>query len=104
MQRVAQLQGDSEQVSMWQKRTDELRYREAIDSAVNRILREAPDSYWSQVIRSYQFAERGNFQQAQQLLDRIHAPNEDMFVTNLRNAVASRSALPAKDEFPLKQF
>lgn len=104
MQRVALLQGDREEASIWQKRTEELRHREAIDSTVNRILRESPDSYWSQVIRSYQFAERGNFQQAKQLLDHIHAANEDPFVTNLRNAVASRSALPAKDTFPIKQF
>jgi tetratricopeptide (TPR) repeat protein len=104
MQRVSQLEGDREQALTWQKRTDELRNREAIDSAVNRILREAPDSYWSQVIRSYQFAEKGNFQQAQQLLDQIPEANEDSFVRNLRTAVASRSLLPSKDTFPIKQF
>ncbi len=104
MQRVSQSSGDKEQATIWKKRTDDLRHREAIDSAVNRILGEAPNSYWSQVVRSYQYAEQGNFQQAQQLLDRIHVADEHSFVTNLRNAVTSRSALPAKDEFPIKQF
>lgn len=104
MQRVAQLKGDAEQAETWKRRTEELRHRETIDSTVNRLLTEAPDSYWSQVVRCYQFAESGNFQQAQQLLDRIRDENEDPFVADLRVAVATQGKLPEKSRFPIKQF
>lgn len=104
IQRIEQLRGNTEQAANWQKRTEELRNREAIDSAVNRILRESPESYWAQVIRSYQFAERGNYRQAQDLLDKIVSENEDPFVRNLRSAVSDRNTLPSKSDFPIKQF
>jgi tetratricopeptide (TPR) repeat protein len=104
MQRVAQLQSDSEQATIWQKRTELLRKREAIDSTVNRLLTEDPNSYWAQVVRSYQFADRGDFQQAQQLLERIRVENEDSFVTDLRKAVATRGRLPDKYQIPIKHF
>ena len=104
MQRVAQLQGDSKQAIFWQKQTELLRKREAIDSTVNRLLTEDPNSYWAQVVRSYQFAERGDFLEAQQLLERIKVENEDSFVTSLRIAVASRGKLPDKYQIPIKHF
>jgi tetratricopeptide (TPR) repeat protein len=104
MQRVAQLQGDSKQAIFWQKQTELLRKREAIDSTVNRLLTEDPNSYWAQVVRSYQFAERGDFPEAQQLLERIKVENEDSFVTSLRIAVASRGKLPDKYQIPIKHF
>ena len=104
MQRVAQLKGDAEQAETWKQRTEELRHRETIDSTVNRLLTEAPDSYWSQVVRCYQFAESGNFQQAQELLDRISDEDEDSFVADLRVAVSTQGKLPEKSRFPIKQF
>lgn len=104
MQRIAQIQGDREQGEVWKLKTEQLRNREAIDSAVNQILTENPNSYWSQVVRSYQFAERGNYQQAQQLLDRIETNQETSFVTDLRNAVRTRRSLPDKDRIPIQQF
>lgn len=104
MQRVAQLEGNTDRVAFWKLRTEQLRKREAIDSAVNRLLTEDPNSYWSQVVRAYQFAEKGDFQQSRQILHLIKREQEDPFVVRLRNAIETRGQLPDKIDFPVNHF
>lgn len=104
MQRIAQLKKDEEGTAAWKEKTATLRRRETMDSTVNRILTENPNSYWSHVIRSYQFAEQGNYVQAQQILDHLNDPNEHQFVRQLRDAIQNRSRLPEKDELPISLF
>ncbi|MCA9048464.1 MAG: hypothetical protein KDA89_07030 [Planctomycetaceae bacterium] len=104
LQRAALMQGDEERAAFFQRQTEQLRTRETIDAAVKRLLTENPNSYWSQVVRSYQFAEQGNHHQSEQLLERLPAENEVAFVTELRQAVQNRGKLPDKERMPIKLF
>jgi tetratricopeptide (TPR) repeat protein len=104
MQRLAQSKKDSQQTAYWQQQVEDLRRRETMDASVNRVLTENPNSFWAHIIRSYQFAEQGNFQQAKLLLDEVRQDNEDPFVTDLRNAVESQGALPDKNRLPINLF
>ena len=104
MQRLWQSKKDPQQSAYWQQQVEDLRRREILDASVRRVLTENPNSYWAIIIRSYQFAEQGNFQQAKVLLDDIRQNNEDSFVTDLRNAVESQSPLPDKYRLPINLF
>ncbi|HUG18083.1 MAG TPA: hypothetical protein VMM56_03855, partial [Planctomycetaceae bacterium] len=105
MQRAALLRGDNERAELWRQTTDRLRRKEAVDSAVSQVLKDNPKSYWALVIRAYQFAERGNPHQAQQLLKSLPtAKDDDPFVADLKKAVRTRGELPAKDRIPIELF
>jgi tetratricopeptide (TPR) repeat protein len=104
MLRLSQSKKDSQQTAYWQQQVEDLRRRETMDASVNRVLTENPDSFWARIIRSYQFAEQGNFQQAKLLLDEVRQDNEDPFVTDLRKAVESQSPLPDKNRLPINLF
>ncbi len=104
MQRIAQLKKDPEQTAYWQEQVEKIRRRETIDSTVRRILTENPNSYWARIVRSYQFAEQGNMQQAKALLDEVRKEGEDPFVTDLRKAIESGGSLPEKDRVPINLF
>jgi tetratricopeptide (TPR) repeat protein len=105
MQRAALLRDDKERADLWRQTTDRLRRKESIDSAVSQVLKDNPKSYWALVIRAYQFAERGNPHQAEQLLDSLPtAKADDPFVADLKKAVRTRGELPAKDRIPIELF
>lgn len=105
MQRAAYLKGDTEQAEHWRQKTDLLLKQEAIDSTVNQLLKENPNSYWAHVVRAYEFAERGNLSEAHRLLQKFPpAENEEVFVTELRKAVETGGKLPPKYDVPIKLF
>lgn len=105
MQRVATLRGDDEQIARWTEKTESLRKSERLDSAVQQMLRENPNSYWAIVVRAYQFAEAGNWDQANVMLSTLpvdERPQE--FVVQLRQAIDRRDALPSVDLLPIELF
>lgn len=104
MQRIETLRGNDEQTRIWTTRTDELRHREKLDSTVRQMLRENPNSYWAIVVRSYQFAESGNWDQAEAMLSTLPEDKPEEFVVQLRQAIQNRSALPSVELLPIELF
>jgi tetratricopeptide (TPR) repeat protein len=104
-QRIYQRLGDSSQAAIWQARTSELRRQQEIESAVDRLLIEAPSSYWASVVRAYRFAETGNWSEAQEVLQQLRdADPQHAFVEQFRNAVRTRGPLPPLVEIPIRSF
>lgn len=105
MQRICQRLGDSEKAAAWQVRANQLRRKREVESAADRLLVEAPSSYWSQIVRAYRVAESGNWLEAQRLLQQVRdvdSPHE--FVQQLQNAVKTRGPLPPLEEIPIRSF
>ena len=104
-QRIYQRLGESSQAAIWQARTAELRQQREIESAVDRLLIEAPSSYWAQVVRAYRFAETGNWSEAQGTLQQLRdADPRHPFVEQFRSAVRTRGTLPPLKEIPIRSF
>ncbi len=104
-QRIYQRLGDTSQAAIWQARTADLRQQREIESAVDRLLIEAPSSYWAQVARAYRFAETGNWPEAQRALQQLRdADPQHAFVEQFRNAVRTRGTLPPLREIPIRLF
>lgn len=104
-QRIYQRLGETSQAAIWQARTAELRQQREIESAVDRLLIEAPSSYWAQVARAYRFAETGNWSEAHGTLQQLRdADPQHAFVEQFRNAVRTRGTLPPLREIPIRLF
>lgn len=104
-QRIYQRLGETSQAAIWQARTVELRRQREIESAVDRLLIEAPSSYWAQVVRAYRFAETGNWSEAQGVLQQLRdADPQHKFVEQFRSAVRTRGTLPPLKEIPIRSF
>lgn len=105
MQRICQALGERDDAQTWQERTDQIRKKEKLQSAINHTLIEAPESFWARAIRAYQFAEGGNWRQAEVLTESLfaEAPNEP-FVRALANSLHTRGALPSLELLPLHKF
>ncbi|MCA9060976.1 MAG: hypothetical protein KDA85_20835, partial [Planctomycetaceae bacterium] len=105
MQRVCTVQGNADGAAIWQARTEKLKNREYIRNTMTQLLRDDGQSYWAQVIRSYQFAEAGNWLQAEHALESLaDEEDEHEFVRMLRGAVTKRGQLPPIDTFPVRLF
>ena len=105
MQRVCLASGDREAAQTWQVRTEELRKREKLRSAINHVLVESPESFWARAIRAYQFAEAGNWQQAEVLTSALLAEStRQPFVLELAACVRKRGPLPSLELLPIHQF
>ncbi|MCA9065882.1 MAG: tetratricopeptide repeat protein, partial [Planctomycetaceae bacterium] len=105
MERVFAIEGNAEQAAVWKKRTESLRKHELIRSTMNQLLQDDGESYWAQVVRCFQFAEAGNWRQAEISLESLpRAADEDPFVMQLRKAIPSRQrqSLPSIDGFPVQ--
>lgn len=104
-QRIYQRLGETSKAAIWQARTAELRQQREIESAVDRLLIEAPSSYWAQVVRAYRFAETGNWSEAHGTLQQLRdAEPQHAFVEQFRNAVRTRGTLPPLREIPIRLF
>lgn len=104
-QRASVLVKDNEAAAKWQARTEALRKHERLTGTLNRFVSDAPNSYWSWIIRAHQFAEAGNWEQAGAILQLAPIEGkEDPFVSDLKAAVKNRSALPQLDRIPIKDF
>lgn len=105
LQRAATLSGDEESAERWRVMTEELRKSEQIDAAISQLLRESPESYWGQIVRSYDFARSGNLGQAQAILQAVPITDEEHpFVAQLRRSLAENQPLPSLEELPISSF
>ena len=105
MQRICLASGDRQAAQTWQARTEELRKREKLRSAINHVLVESPESFWARAIRAYQFAEAGNWHQAEVLTSALLAESKRQpFVLELAACVRTRGPLPSLELLPIHQF
>ena len=105
MQRICLASGDREAAQTWQARTEELRNREKLRSAINHVLVESPESFWARAIRAYQFAEAGNWHQAEGLTSALLAESaRQPFLLELAACVRKRGPLPSLELLPIHQF
>lgn len=103
MQRCAALQGNQSEVERWRKQTDELRKLERIRSTIDHLLIESPQSFWAQVMRAYRFAEEGNWQQAEILIEPLlKDARREPFLRDLIVAIQAQGPLPSLDKLPIK--
>jgi tetratricopeptide (TPR) repeat protein len=105
MQRICHALNESEAAQEWRDRTDRLRKKEKLQAAIEHVLIEAPESNWARAIRAYQFAESGNWHQAEiftlaLLEENIHEP----FVDKLAESIRHKGTLPPLDLIPIHQF
>lgn len=102
-QRAYMLLKDEATAKKWAETTAALRKIERRNAALQNVLVDHPQSFWAQVIRAYRFAQIGNFEQAQLLLDVLDTqPHNELFVTELAAAVRKRTPLPSLDGLPIK--
>ncbi|MBC8113124.1 MAG: tetratricopeptide repeat protein [Candidatus Saccharimonas sp.] len=105
MQRICLATGDREAAQTWQTRTEELRRREKLRSAINHVLVESPESFWARAIRAYQFAEAGNWHQAEVFTSALLAESaRQPFLLELAACVRTRGPLPSLKLLPIHQF
>ncbi len=105
MQRICLAMDQLDAARIWQERTDELRQREKLQSAINHTMIEAPDSFWARAIRAHQFAESGNWHQAEALTrELLHEAGKEPFVRELAASVRNRGPLPSLELLPIHQF
>lgn len=106
-QRAYTLSGEEQQAQRWTEITRKLRKRQRVFAAVENVLSEAPRSFWARVIRAYQFANEGNWVQAERMLAPLKASIQQKptpFVEQLFQAIQQRSALPSLESLPITLF
>lgn len=103
--RVHTLRKDEAAVQQWKKKADELRQREQRLGVIDQLIARSPHSFWANVARAHRFASRGNWQQAEDMLNELarEAP-QDKFVQELAAAVRQRGTLPPLERLPVRQF
>jgi len=105
MERACQGLNQIDAAQMWHEQTERRRKREKLHAAINHVLIEAPDSYWARAIRAYQFAEAGNWHQADALTRTLQSESvREPFVEGLANCVRTHGLLPSLDLVPIHQF
>jgi tetratricopeptide (TPR) repeat protein len=105
MQRICTALQQRDEAAQWQQRTEEIRKREKYRAAINHTLVESPESFWARAIRAYQFAEAGNWRQAEVMTDElVSEASREPFVRELAACVRNRGPLPSLDLLPLHQF
>jgi Tfp pilus assembly protein PilF len=106
-QRVYTLVGDEEQTRHWTALTRKVRKRKRIFAAIENVLSEAPRSFWARVIRAHQFANEGNWSQAEVMLAPLKPSIQKTptpFVEELFQAIQQRGRLPSLESLPITQF
>ena len=104
LQRAYALEGDTETAGIWQRRVEQIRRREELDSTVNQVMIDSPDSMWGQVLRSYRLAEQGNREQAAYLLAPYLDKSTHPFIRALAEALQKQGPLPDLQGIPLELF
>lgn len=105
LQRAHVMLEDEENAAIWQEEADRLRKREELEAAISSAMLQAPQSYWSRVMRSYQFAETGNWEQAMAIAQPLLAEHgSEPFLRKLVQAIIDRGELPPLEEVPIDLF
>lgn len=103
LQRAHMLRGEADEAAAWRKRAETLRQRERLQSAIEQVLTDAPQSFWARVIRAYRFAESGEWRQAEILLGEFDPDaQQEEFFRDLVTAVRNRGALPSLERLPVE--
>lgn len=96
---------DERNAKTWRERVQRAKRREQLDRAADRILVDAPNSFWARVVSAYRFAAIGNWPQAESLMQEIAAEkSHEAFVDALLKCVATRGPLPSLDLLPIEEF
>jgi len=106
-QRAYTLVGNEQQAQRWTEITARLRKRQRVYAAVENVLSEAPRSFWARVIRAHQFANEGNWVQAERMLAPLRASIQRKptpFVEQLFQAIQRRGPLPSLESLPITLF
>lgn len=87
----------------WQEKADELRKEENVQTAADQILRDTPDSDWATVIRAHKQAEKGNWTEAERLLQPL-GPDamSQPFIRELCEAVKTHGRPPSLKGLPIR--
>ena len=105
LQQVAARLGNTDEAKQWREKADKLRHDEQVRGTALQVLRDVPGSNWAQVLRAYQFAEAGNWAEAEVILKPIVSSATDQpFIKALGKAVRQRTTLPSLDLLPVKRF
>lgn len=103
LQQATTRMGDVQAATLWREQADQLRQLENARETALQVLRDVPESHWAQVIRAYQFAESGNWSEAELILEPITGSAEEQpFIQALKESVRKRSDLPSLTLLPLK--
>ena len=106
-QRAYTLVGNEQQAQRWTEITARLRKRQRVYAAVENVLSEAPRSFWARVVRAHQFANEGNWVQAERMLAPLRASIQRKptpFVEQLFQAIQRRGPLPSLESLPITLF
>ena len=94
--------GEVAEAEQWRDKADKLVAVERFREMALRVLQDAPDSNLALVVRAYQFAESGNWVDAESILRTITASEANQqFIDELLRAVERRSSLPSLELLPL---
>jgi len=105
LQRAYTLLDDLTSAAEWRQRAETLRKKEQLKVSIQRWTKQSPNSFWSRVIRAHQFAQNGNWQQAEHLVNALIQKNsEELFVRDLAEAIRRRGSLPSLERLPFKLF
>ena len=97
--------GEVAEAQKWRDKADSLVAVERSREMALRVLQDAPDSNLALVVRAYQFAESGNWVDAESILRTITASEANQqFIDELLRAVERRSSLPSLELLPLRPF
>ena len=97
--------GEVAEAQQWRDKADNLVAVQRSREMALRVLQDAPDSNLALVVRAYQFAESGNWVDAESILRTITASEANQqFIDELLRAVERRSSLPSLELLPLKPF
>lgn len=104
MQRALAMMGKETEARQFQELTRELREKETKINTIREALKERPNSHWSAVLRAYDFAQEGNWGQAEKLLGSVREYLNDDFSKRFLDAVKNRKPLPPLTDIPLDVF
>jgi tetratricopeptide (TPR) repeat protein len=105
LQRTYALLGDEQQAARWQAQADARRKDESVLSAIDNLVMNSPNSFWSRAARAHQFASEKNWTQAELLVAGLieEAPG-DPFIIELADAVRRKRELPSLTRIPIVRY
>ena len=104
MQRAHAMLGNDKLSKEFGDLTKSLRDTEMRLKTIRQAIKSQSGTYWTQVIRAYDFAREKNWDQARQLLVPVKDQIQDKFSRALYDAVQQETELPSLAEVPLDLF
>jgi tetratricopeptide (TPR) repeat protein len=103
-QRAARLGGDRDEATKWETRANALRSEERHRDALDQLVRDAPQAFWSRCVRAHRFASEGNLIQALILTEELFSQQPDEpFIREMADALRRQKPLPSLDRIPVEQ-